>query len=203
LVWRPAEGRASSASPGWTFFSGEKFLAFDGADDESGEIVFAREIKTGHFRSLAADEGAPGFAARTAHAFDKLLDDLRIKLSHRQVIEKKKRLGALHKNVIDAVIDEVAADGGVDAHGHGDFQFCADAIGAGDQHGLFPFFAVERKESAEAADAAEHAGSEGAAGVMPDALLGVVRDGNIHPSIGIFHERPDRFRFRFGQSSRP
>src|SRR6267142_2903884 len=102
-------GQSEQRVAGLDVFSGEKFLAFDGADDESGEIVFARGIKTGHFRSLAANEGAPGFAARAAHAFDKLLDDLRIKLSHRQVIEKKKRLGALHKNVIDAVIDEVAA----------------------------------------------------------------------------------------------
>jgi hypothetical protein len=91
------------------------------------------------------------------------------------------------------------------AHGHGDFQFCADAIRAGDEHGLFPFFAVEREERAEAADAAEDAGCEGVAGVMPDALLDVVRDSDIHPSIGIFHEKPVRFRFhyRFGQSSRP
>jgi len=101
------------------------------------------------------------------------------------------------------VIDEVAADGGVDSHGHGDFQFCADAIGAGDEHGLFPFFAVESKESAEAADAAKHAGSEGAAGVMPDALFRVLCNGNIHACIGIFHERPVRFRFRLGHNSRP
>ena len=32
-------------------------------------------------------------------------------------------------------------------------------------------------------------------GVMPDALLGVVRDGDIHPSICIFHERAVCFRF--------
>jgi hypothetical protein len=58
---------------------------------------------------------------------------------------------------------------------------------------------------AEAADTTEDAGGESAAGAMPDALLGVVRDGDIHPCIGIFHEKPvrSRFRYRFGQSSRP
>jgi hypothetical protein len=30
--------------------------------------------------------------------------------------------------------------------------------------------------------------------MMADALLGVVRDGDIHPGIGIFHERAVRFR---------
>src|SRR6266850_190882 len=102
-------------------FSGEEFPSFDGANDESGEIVFTGWIKPGHFRGLATDESTPRFAAGAAHAFDELLDDLWIELAHGEIVEKKKWLRAMHKNVIDAVIDEVAADGGVDAHGHGNF----------------------------------------------------------------------------------
>src|SRR5258708_34216393 len=109
--------------------------------------------------------------------------------------EEEQRVGAMDENVVDAVIDEVAADGGVHAHGHGDLEFCADAIRAGNEHGLFPFFAVAREESAEPANAAENPGSERAAGMVADALLGVIRDGNIHSGIGIFHEKPDRSRF--------
>ena len=55
--------------------------------------------------------------------------------AHGEVIEEKKRLGALREDVVDAMIEDVGADGGMDARGEGDFQFGADAIGAGDQNG--------------------------------------------------------------------
>src|SRR5712671_4027859 len=150
------------------------------------------------FRS--ADEGASSFAAGAAHAFDELLDDLRVELAHRKVVKEKERLRALHENVVDAVTHEVAADGGVYAHSHGDFELGADAVRAGDQHGLFPLFTVEREERAEAADAAEHTGSKGAAGVVADSLLCVVGDGDIDSGIGVFHERVVRLRFCCGRT---
>src|SRR5207249_7124655 len=87
--------------------------------------------------------------------------------------------------------------GRVYAHSHGDLELCADAVRAGDQHGLFPLFPVEREERAEAADAAEHTGSERAAGMVADSLLGVLGDGDVDSGIGVFHERANRFRFRF------
>ena len=81
------------------------------------------------------------------------------------------------------MIDQIAADGGMNAHGHGNFQFCADTIGAGNKYRLFPFFGVEREERAETSDAAENAGRKSAAGMMPDALLGVVGDGDVHSCV--------------------
>ena len=88
------------------------------------------------------------------------------------------------------MIDEIAADGGVHAHGHGDFQLGADAIGAGNQDGLFPFFKIESKQAAKTADATENAGREGAAGVMANPLLGVVGNGDVHSSVCVSHEGP-------------
>jgi len=114
-VGMQAGGRQRDQSvSGLDTLAGEKILAFDGADDEACQIVFAGWIKSGHLRGFAADEGAAGFAARAAHAFDELLDDLRIELAHGQVVEEKQRLRALHENIVDAVIDEVAANSGVD-----------------------------------------------------------------------------------------
>src|SRR6266852_5717771 len=88
--------------------AGQKFFAFDNTDDEAREIVFTGRIEVRHLRGFAADEGTAGFAAGAAHTFDELLDDLRIELAHREVIEEKERLGTLHENVVDTVIDEVA-----------------------------------------------------------------------------------------------
>src|SRR5713226_2083427 len=193
---QPGGGQRDQSVPGLDAFAGKKFFAFDSADDKACKIILAGRIKTGHLRGLTADEGAAGLAARAAHAFDKLLDDVGIEFSHREVVEEEQRLRAVDENVVDAVIDEVAADSGMDFHGDGDFELGADAIRAGDEHGLFPLFAVEREERAETADAAENARSESAAGMVADALLGVIRDGDIHSGIGIFHERSDRSRFR-------
>src|SRR5262249_4907218 len=147
--------------------------------DETGKIVLAGRIKAGHFGGFAADERAAGFAAGAAHSFDELLDHLRLELAHGEIVEEEKRFGALPQNIVDAVIDEVAADGRMDAHGDGDFELGADAIGAGHEHRLFPFLVVEGEECAEIPDAAEDAGSERAGSVMADALLGFVSDRDI------------------------
>ena len=172
-------------------FAGEELLAVDGADDEAGQIILAWRVKTGHFRGFPADERAAGFAAGAAHAFHELLDHWRLELAHGQVVEEKERLGALHQDVVDAVIDQVAANGRMHAHGHGHFEFCADAIGARNQHRLFPFFVVQREQRAEAPDAAKDSGSKRAAGMMPDALLGFLGDGDIDTGIGVFHRQRD------------
>ena len=40
---------------------------------------------------------------------DHLFDDLRVHLSHGQVVQKKKRLRALHQNIVHAVIQNIRA----------------------------------------------------------------------------------------------
>src|SRR6267142_2338317 len=93
-------------------FSCDDFFAIDGADDKASEVVFTGRIEAGHFRRFATDEGAAGFAAGAAHAVHELFDDVGIHFPEREIIEKEKRLGALDENVVHAVIDEIAADGG-------------------------------------------------------------------------------------------
>ena len=163
-------------------------MLFDGADDESGEIVFAGRIKIGHLGGFAADQRAAGVAGGAAHAFDHLFDDAPVYFSHGQVIEEKKRLGSLGENVVDAVIHDVRADGGMHARGEGDFQFGADAVGAGDQNGIAPALAIELKERAKAADGREHAVRERAAGHGGDAPLGLIGSRDIYSCIGVAHE---------------
>jgi hypothetical protein len=48
----------------------------------------------------------------------------------------------------------------MNAGGHRHLEFGSDAIGAGDQHRLFPFLLIEDEQPAEAADSAQNAGSE-------------------------------------------
>ena len=88
------------------------------------------------------------------------------------------------------MIDEVAAHSGMDASGHGDFEFGADTVGAGNENWLFPFLLVEREERAESTDAAENTGGEGMAGMMANALLGGVGYGYVYSCVGVFHGSP-------------
>ena len=192
---KPEDGRAKSASPGFTAFPVEKFFSLDHADDKARKIIFSGRIKSRHLGGFAANQRASGFTAGAAHALNKLVDNRRVKFPHRKVIEEKKRRGALDENVVDAMIDEVAADGGVHAHCHGDFQLGADAIGARNENRLFPLLVVEREERAETADTAEDAAGESAVGVMPDALLHFVGDSDVHSGVGVFHRGGFAFVF--------
>src|SRR5260370_8096932 len=99
-------------------FPAEKVFAVDHAHNETRKIIFPRWIKTRHLRGFSPDQRAPHLAAGPTHAIHQLLDDVGVKLAHGQVIEKKKRLGTLHQNVVDAMIDEVAAHGGMHAAPH-------------------------------------------------------------------------------------
>src|SRR5258708_19811846 len=101
---QPGGGQRNQRVSRLNAFAGKKFLAFDRADDKTCKIVFTGRIKAGHLRGLPADEGATGFAARAAHAFDKLLDDVGIELAHREVVEEKESLAALNQNAVIPLI---------------------------------------------------------------------------------------------------
>ena len=64
------------------------------------------------------------------------VNTLRLELARAEVIEEEERLGAEHGDVVDAMVDQVLADGVVPVHGKGDLELGADAIHAGDQHRL-------------------------------------------------------------------
>ena len=117
-----------------------------------------------------------------------MIDYLRFEFAHSEVVQEKQRLGTLNENVVDAVIYEVATDRGVHPESHGHFQLGADAVGAGDQHRLFPLLDVESKQAAKTADAAKYGRSKGAAGMMPDALFRVIGNGDVDTCVGVFHE---------------
>src|SRR5260370_36960715 len=86
---QPGGGQRNQSVSRLDAFAGKKFLAFDRADDKTGKIVFTGRLKAGHLRGLTADEGATGFAARAAHAFDKRLGYVAIGLSQRPVVEER------------------------------------------------------------------------------------------------------------------
>ena len=91
-------------------------LALDHSDDESRQIVFAVRIKARHLGGLAADERAAVVLAGFGEAFDNFFRDFRLQLARREIVHEEQRRRALYGDVIDAMVDEVGANGVVNVH---------------------------------------------------------------------------------------
>src|SRR5207253_2241472 len=98
-----------------------------------------------------------------------LIENARLKFFAADVIKKKKWPRAEHGDVVYAVIHHVGGDRVVPVRRKRDFQFCADAIDAGDQHRLAHVAKLCAKQTAEAADFSEHFGAV----CSPNELLNV------------------------------
>ena len=132
-------------SPGLNVFAGDDLVALDNADNEAGKIVFAIGIEAGHFGGFAADEGAAVVLAGIGEAGDNFFGDFRFEFAGGEVVHEEHGRGALHGDVVDAVVDQVAADRVVEVHFEGDFEFGADAVDAGDEHGIEILLLIDRR----------------------------------------------------------
>jgi hypothetical protein len=154
----------------------------------SGRFVLAVGVKAGHLGGFAADEGAAIGAACFRESADDGFYCVRVllaQLAGGEVVEEEQGRGTLYGDVVDAVIDEVGADGVVDAEFEGDLELGTNAVCARDQHRLREFFEIEREEAAEAADLGEHVLVECFAREHFDALLGAVAGRDVDACRGI------------------
>jgi len=155
------------------------------ADDESGQIVLAVRVEARHLGGFAADQGAAVMLAGFGQSFDDFLGDFRLDPATGQVVHEKEGRRALYRNIVDAVIDQVGADGVVDVHLEGDFQFGAHAVYARDQDGIHPLRLVHGKQAAETANFAEDAAGKCLVGEILDPLLGAIGAVNVYASVGV------------------
>src|SRR6185369_1301858 len=135
-------------------FARNDAILLNHSDDESREIVFARWIEPGHFGRFAADQCATVVLASLRNASHDLLGRLELKLADSQVVHEEQRGRALNGDVVDAMIDEVAAYGVMKVHLEGDLQLGPNTIYAGNKYRILELLLVYFKESAETADLA-------------------------------------------------
>ena len=159
--------------------------AIDHPDDAAGEIVFAAAIHPGHLGRFAADQSATTRATGFAEAAQDLSENLRLQFLRADVVEKKKRTRSEDGDVVDAVVDEIGANGVVAVHREGDFQFGADAIDARDQNRLAHPGKIRREKPAETADLAEHFRTMGLPNELVDAALQPIAQIDIHSGTGV------------------
>src|SRR6185295_6863886 len=130
----------------------DDFGAVDNSYDEPGDVVVSVGVEPRHLRRFAAKQGASGVLAGAGDAFDHGNNHVGIELAGRHVVHEKQGACALHKNVVDAVVHQIAADGVVTIHHHRHLQFRADAVGARYQHRFAHALEVTGKHSTETAD---------------------------------------------------
>src|SRR5207244_4787972 len=90
------------------------------------------------------------------NAFDHLFGDFRFQLARGQVVHEKHRGGALHDNVVDAVVDQVSAHGVVNVHFKRHLKLRAHAVDTGNQDGIL-VLQRNRKHTSKAANLAQDA----------------------------------------------
>jgi len=83
-------------------------------------------------RSLP-DQGASGRLAGLGEAGDDLPEDARVELCRGDVVEEEEGAGAGDGDVVDAVVDQILANGVVLVGREGDLELGADAVDARDQ----------------------------------------------------------------------
>ena len=153
--WNKAEQHVARAD----LRAGEQALAFDCAHDEARQVVLARRVETGHFRRFATDQRASVRGAAARDAAYHFRCDARVQLSHREIVEEKQRHRTLHSDVIDAVVHQVFADGGVPSSGKRQLELGAHAVGRGHQHRVA--VAAQPEPAAKTADISQDVGAEG------------------------------------------
>ena len=116
-----------------------------------GEIVGARLVEARHLRRLAARQRHAVGAATARDALDQPGDLLDAESRARDVVHERDRRGAVHQNIVDAVVDEILAHRveapGLERHQH----LGADAVGAEHQRRL-PHAGGHPHHPAECAD---------------------------------------------------
>jgi phosphate uptake regulator len=85
----------------------EHFRVVHYSNNRPGDVVFALSVHAWHLCGLPADESATRRLARFGQAAQELSKDVRLEFASRDVVEKKQRSRAEHRNIIDAVVDEI------------------------------------------------------------------------------------------------
>ena len=131
---------------------------------------------------FTADEGTAGLYAALCHARPRSGRSSRGSSCRRRCNPGKNRGLAPQQptHVVDAHGHRVDADGVVLVQQHGNFQFGAHAVGAGNQHRLFHAGQIRLEQAAQAADPGNHPRDHRALYVLFHQFNGLVSRGDVH-----------------------
>ena len=160
-------------------------VAIHHAHGEAGQIVLVLGIEAGHFRRLAAVEGAARLHAALGYAGDDGRDLLGHVFAAGDVVQEGQGLRAAADDVVDAHGHAVDAHGVVLVHQEGDFELRAHAVGAADQHRALHVGHVQLEQAAKAAEAGQHARDGRARHVLLHQFYGLIAGSDVHAGLTI------------------
>ena len=119
---------------------------------KAGQVVHAVGIEPGHLGRLAAKQRATRLLAAVGDAGHHLGGQIDRELARGEIIQEKKRPGALDQNVVDTHGHKIDTDGIVLSEVVGELELGAHAVGGGHQHGFLAGARFELEKPAKAAD---------------------------------------------------
>jgi len=181
-----AAGHSNDAITGLDAAAINQVILIDHSHTKTGEVVATRAVKARHLCGLTPQQGTAALATAIGNALHHFRHRFRRELSGGDVVQEKQGLGAAGHHIVDAHGDQIDADAVVTAVGLGQLQLGADAVGPGDQQGLFDPFR-NSAEPAKPAQAADHLRSAGGLNTRADALHKGAPSHHINASGAVVH----------------
>ena len=116
-------------------------------------------IHSRHLRGLAADQRATGRATALLNPRRSLIENARLQFFRADIIEKKERPRAEDGDVVDAMVDQIGADGVVLIQREGDLSVWSRRHQRSRPAPAPAFRKIRREQSAEPADLAQNLGA--------------------------------------------
>ena len=135
---QPVRGEAYEYMSGRYLGAGDHSAFLNDTGNDSDQIVIVA-VHARHFGSFTTEHSDIANAAGGRNAAEHFFIQRATQLADTDVVHEIQRFGALHGNVIDAVVDDVMADAVVPARQAGNHQLGADTVDTGDQHRLLVF----------------------------------------------------------------
>ena len=157
-------------------------LAFDDSDDGPRQIVLSLPVELREFGHLAADQRTSRAPASLGHALDHRGHDLRLVVSHPEVVQKEQRLCPVNEDVVHTVCHNIDADRVVFPRSEGHLQLRPHTVRTRHQYGVLVVSPRDSKESTESADVGQHLRAERGSDDGSDPTLRLVRSINIDTS---------------------
>ena len=114
----------------------DQLFFLDDANTKTGQIVVSGLVVIRHDSRFTTEQCTIGLQAAITDASYDLLKRRRIVMRHGHVVQKEQRLGTTTDRIVDAHRHQINSDGVVFVSHAGQFQFCSNTVGAGDQHGI-------------------------------------------------------------------
>ena len=156
---RPAGCQGYQHISGFDLAAVYRMVFFYDTHAESGKVIIAGLVHSGHFGGFTTDQRGTGLSATFCYTFDHIGCDISIKRTGGVIVKKKQWFCTQYQYVIDAHGDKVDADGVMFTQLYCQFQFCTHTVSARNQNRMPVAVKRQLEQAAKTAKASHHSGT--------------------------------------------